>query len=65
MFLAGGIPPRILSAIQPPAFLDALRSQGRFREILTNLPVHLILNSKAGLLGAAAHGLTLRIPEAS
>ena len=58
IYLGGGIPPRILPALQKPAFLEALRSKGRFRQLLTNMPVHVILNSKAGLLGAAAYGLT-------
>ncbi len=59
VYLGGGIPPRILPYLQKPAFLEALRAKGRFRELLTQVPVHVILNSKAGLLGAAAHGLSL------
>ena len=59
IYLGGGIPPRILPYLQKPAFLEALRAKGRFRELLTQVPVHVILNSKAGLLGAAAYGLSL------
>lgn len=58
VYLGGGIPPRILPYLQKPAFLEALRAKGRFRELLTQVPVHVILNSKAGLLGAAAYGLS-------
>lgn len=58
IYLGGGISPRILADLQKPAFLEALRSKGRFREMLANMPVHVILNPKAGLLGAAAFGLT-------
>jgi len=57
IYLGGGIPPRILADLQKPVFLDALRSKGRFCQVLTDMPVHVILNSKAGLLGAAAYGL--------
>jgi glucokinase len=57
IYLGGGIPPRILSALEKPAFLEAMRSKGRFRGLLTNMPVHVIMNSRAGLLGAAAFGL--------
>jgi glucokinase len=60
IYLGGGISPRILANLQTPVFLEALRSKGRFREMLTNMPVHAILNSKAGLLGAAAYGLTIQ-----
>lgn len=59
IYLGGGIPPRILAELQKPAFMEALVSKGRFRSILANMPVHVILNSKAGLLGAAAFGLRL------
>jgi glucokinase len=64
IYIGGGIPPRILSDLQHPAFLEALRSKGRFRQMLTNMPVHIILNTRAGLLGAAAYGLTARKYEA-
>lgn len=58
IYLGGGISPRIISDLESPEFLEALRSKGRFREMLTKYPVHVILNPKAGLLGAAAYGLT-------
>lgn len=56
IYLGGGIPPRILPILQKPAFLEALRSKGRFRALLTEIPVHVILNPQAGLVGAAAFG---------
>ncbi len=59
IYLAGGISPRILSELEKPAFLEALRSKGRFRQVLTDVPVHVILNPDAGLLGAAAFGLAI------
>jgi glucokinase len=58
IYLGGGISPRILVDLESPEFLQALRSKGRFRELLTKYPVHVILNPKAGLLGAAAFGLS-------
>ena len=57
IYLAGGMSPRILAELEKPAFLEALRSKGRFRQVLTDMPVHVILNPGAGLLGAAAYGL--------
>jgi glucokinase len=57
IYLGGGIPPRILAALQQPVFLDSLRHKGRFRDTLTDMPVHVILNPKAALLGAAAYGM--------
>lgn len=57
IYLGGGIPPRILSTLEEPAFLAALRHKGRFQTLLTDVPVKVILNAQAGLLGAAAYGL--------
>ncbi|MFN2145055.1 MAG: glucokinase [Anaerolineales bacterium] len=59
VYLGGGISPRIIPELEKPAFLEAFRSKGRFRQLLTDMPVHVILNAKAGLLGAAAVGLKL------
>jgi glucokinase len=56
IYLAGGIPPRILSNLKRPIFLDALQGKGRFRTLLTHIPVYVILNPIAGLFGAAAYG---------
>ena len=57
IYIGGGIPPRILSELQKPYFLENLRDKGRFTDLVTRMPVHVILNPKAGLLGAAAFGL--------
>jgi glucokinase len=43
--------------LKKPGFLEVLQDKGRFNDVLENMPVHVILNSKAGLLGAAAFGL--------
>jgi glucokinase len=59
IYLGGGIPPRIREPLNDPAFLEAFRRKGRFRELLAQMPVHVILNPKAALLGAASYGLTL------
>ncbi len=34
-------------------FMEAFTDKGRFRELLSMIPVHVILNDKAALLGAA------------
>lgn len=60
LYLGGGIPPRILKELQQPAFLEAVRSKGRFRSVLSEIPIHVILNPKAALLGAAAYGFSMK-----
>jgi glucokinase len=59
VYLGGGIPPRILPALEQPHFLEAFRSKGRFAEMLGRVPVKVILNPKAALLGAATYGFEL------
>jgi glucokinase len=59
VYLGGGIPPRIISALEDPTFLEAFRSKGRFRELLNEVPVHVIRNPDTALLGAASYGLTM------
>lgn len=58
VYIGGGIPPRILPELRKPEFLEHLKNKGRFETLLGKVPVKVILNSKAGLLGAAAYGMT-------
>ena len=53
VFLGGGIAPKILDKLRGPSFLKAFTTKGRMSELLKAMPVRVILNDKAGLLGAA------------
>ena len=57
VYIGGGIPPRILRYLEDPRFLEAFQRKGRFAELLERIPVHVILNPKVALIGAAQHGL--------
>jgi glucokinase len=59
VYLGGGIPPRILPALEEERFMQAFVSKGRFADVLARVPVHVILSPKSALLGAACHGLEL------
>jgi glucokinase len=59
VYLGGGIPPRILPLLGDGRFIQAFRQKGRFSDLLSRIPVRVILNPKAALLGAACHGLGL------
>lgn len=52
-YIGGGIAPKILPKLKEKAFLDAFSAKGRMRELLELMPVRVILNDKAALLGAA------------
>ena len=53
VFLGGGIAPKILPELKDAAFLESFRAKGRMRELLEKIPVRVVLNDKAALLGAA------------
>jgi glucokinase len=58
VYLGGGIPPRILPALQAGLFLKAFRGKGRMTALMNDIPIHVILNPKAALLGAAGQTLS-------
>lgn len=57
VYLGGGIPPRILPALEQSTFVQAFCDKGRFADLMARIPVHVILNDRAALLGAACHVL--------
>jgi glucokinase len=54
VFLGGGIAPRILEALRWPVFLDAFWSKAPLDALMRQIPVNVILNPEAGLVGASA-----------
>jgi glucokinase len=52
VYIGGGIAPRILPKLQKH-FMAAFTDKGRFRELLTGFPVHVITDPLNGLKGAA------------
>ena len=55
VYLAGGIPRRILPLLTDGRFMQALVNKGRFADLLGNIPVQVVL-SRAALLGAVLYG---------
>lgn len=53
VYLGGGLPPRILEFLQHESFLTAFKAKGRLSSMMDNIPVHIILNPGAALMGAA------------
>jgi glucokinase len=59
LYLGGGIAPKLLPRLQEGVFLQAFFDKGRFRDFLEAVPVRVILNDRAALLGAARHAAAL------
>ena len=55
MFIGGGIAPKILDKMRDGTFMRAFADKGRLSELLVHTPVHIILESRAALMGAAAY----------
>ena len=54
LFLAGGITPKILAKLTGPLFMKSFLEKGRLRSLMEAIPVQVVTNEKAGLLGAAS-----------
>lgn len=54
MYLGGGIAPKIQKTMESGKFMEAFMDKGRLSELLIQTPVHIILESRCALMGAAA-----------
>ncbi len=52
VYIAGGIAPRIIRILQQPGFIEAFCNKGRYSTLVREIPVCVVMNPKAGLLGA-------------
>jgi glucokinase len=53
IYIGGGIAPKMMAKMQSPVFLDAFNHKGRMSPLLRSTPVHVIMNDKTALQGAA------------
>jgi glucokinase len=52
VYVAGGIAPKIIDKLREGGFMKAFCDKGRFSALMSEIPVHVVMNPKAGLLGA-------------
>ena len=63
VYVGGGIAPKLIEKLKDGAFMKAFTAKGRLSSLLEAIPVRVILNDKAALLGAArvaARGAAVR-----
>jgi glucokinase len=53
VYVAGGVAPKIRERVEDGTFIRAFRAKGRQSGLMETFPVHLVLEPRVGLLGAA------------
>jgi glucokinase len=59
VYIGGGIAPKILRAFQDGSFMDAFRDKAPMTDLVSRIPVRIILLVHSGLVGAAVHALEI------
>lgn len=54
LYIGGGIAPKLLAKLKEGQFMKAFVDKGRYKKLLGAIPVRVIMNPKAALLGAAS-----------
>lgn len=57
VYLGGGISPKMLPKLAQPQFIQAFIDKGRLRGLMESIPVRVIVNENAALLGAARYAV--------
>lgn len=52
VYVAGGIAPKIIDKLREGGFMKAFCDKGRFSALMGEIPVHVVMNPNAGLVGA-------------
>ena len=55
VYVGGGIAPKLIKKIQDGSFIKAFIGQGRMKNLLSAMPVRVIMNDKTALIGAARY----------
>jgi glucokinase len=56
IYLAGGVALHLLAALQDPRFMQGFTNKGRFKDLMSRIPIH-VITTRAALVGAASYGL--------
>lgn len=55
VYIGGGVAPRNLDALRSGPFIESFLAKGRYRALMSELPLTVILNQHTALLGSAVH----------
>ncbi|TKS58108.1 MAG: hypothetical protein EWM72_03222 [Nitrospira sp.] len=54
VYIGGGIAPKLIKKLQDGTFMKAFTNKGRYKRLLSNMPVKVVMNQQTALLGAAS-----------
>ncbi|MDP3092803.1 MAG: glucokinase [Nitrospira sp.] len=54
VYVAGGMAPKLIKKLQDGTFMKAFINKGRYKRLLSNMPVRVVMNQQTALLGAAS-----------
>ncbi|MCC2641206.1 MAG: glk [Nitrospira sp.] len=65
VYVGGGIAPKLLTKLQDGSFMRGFTNKGRYKRLMGQIPVKIVMNDKTALLGAAsmAAQLSLSMPS--
>lgn len=55
LYVGGGIAPKLLEKFKEKIFFKAFKDKGRFESFLSDIPIKIVLNDQAALLGAGEY----------
>ncbi len=61
VYLGGGIAPKLVASFPSSGFLQSFTDKGRYSDLLAGIPVHVVLEPRTALLGAAKVALQMRV----
>ena len=62
VYVGGGIAPKLITKLQDGTFMKAFTNKGRYKRLMNQMPVKVIMNQQTALLGAASVAGALSLP---
>ena len=56
VYIAGGVALHLQNALKDSSFMTSFINKGRFKDLMANMPIH-VITTRAALVGAASYGL--------
>ena len=54
VYVGGGIAPKLIKKLKDGSFMKAFINKGRYKRLMSNIPVRVVMNQQTALLGAAS-----------